>query len=106
MDIKYQNQLRILRKLFICVNDLFIPVGVLDDIQCPDQDEEDEDSYYPVNHGVLLVGYGTERGKDYWLVKNSWGTTWGAGGYIKLARGSKRNNMDCGIFTYANYPVV
>ena len=41
-----------------------------------------------LNHAVLLVGYGTQRGalgkKPYWLVKNSWGVKWGTDGYFKL----------------------
>ncbi|GAB5372392.1 hypothetical protein AAMO2058_001661200 [Amorphochlora amoebiformis] len=39
-----------------------------------------------IDHAVQLVGYGTENGKDYWLVRNSWGQGWGEGGYIKLYR--------------------
>ncbi|KAA0703378.1 Cathepsin S [Triplophysa tibetana] len=56
-----------------------------------------------VNHAVLVVGYGTLDGKDYWLVKNSWGTQFGDGGYIRIAR--NQNNM-CGIASYACYPVM
>jgi len=56
-----------------------------------------------VNHAVLVVGYGTENGEDYWLVKNSWNTSWGEDGYIKMAR--NRDNM-CGIATTAVYATV
>ena len=41
-----------------------------------------------INHAVILVGYGTDLAtqKDYWLVRNSWGASWGEAGYIRLAR--------------------
>ena len=58
------------------------------------------------DHAVLLVGYGTQDGQDYWLVKNSWGQHWGEAGYIKIARTNENRGGKCGILTYAVRPLV
>ncbi len=54
-----------------------------------------------LDHGVVVVGYGTENGIDYWKVRNSWGSTWGEAGYIRIL---KSDDDLCGVLDVASYP--
>ena len=60
--------------------------GVIDDFGCSTGHLVDKEFLTTINHGVLLVGYGHDEvtGFDYFLVKNSWNTTWGDQGYVKF----------------------
>ncbi|XP_055911642.1 procathepsin L-like [Eupeodes corollae] len=68
--------------------------GIYDDEECNKED---------VNHSVLVVGYGSENGKDYWIVKNSWTDKWGEGGYGRIPR---NKNSFCGIASECSYPIL
>lgn len=57
-----------------------------------------------LDHAVLAVGWGTENGTEFWYVKNSWGTSWGEDGYVKLA--IVDGDGICGCQMYPLYPIV
>ena len=60
-----------------------------------------------LDHGVLVVGYGDEANIPYWLVKNSWGPSWGEQGYVKIQRSSSSNDPGvCGIAMQPSFPIV
>ena len=66
-----------------------------------------------LDHGVLLVGYGTMNGLDYYILKNSWDVTWGSQGYMYIARGVDASGKpynggkgQCGLLMQGVYPVL
>ncbi|OWF53460.1 cathepsin L1-like [Mizuhopecten yessoensis] len=67
--------------------------GILNDQKCTQN----------VNHSLLVVGYGTLNGTDFWLMKNSWGTSWGNKGYIMMSRNKKNQ---CGVANMGSFPIA
>ncbi|VFR02327.1 unnamed protein product [Cuscuta campestris] len=59
-----------------------------------------------INHAVTAVGYGTDpNGMKYWLLKNSWGPTWGERGFLRLLRDSGVPEGQCGVATQSSFPL-
>lgn len=83
MDIKHESFMRYSR-------------GIYNEPRCGQEPST-------LNHAALAVGYGTENGVDYWIIKNSFGTTWGESGYMRIAR---RRGNDCGVTSESYYPLV
>jgi len=59
-----------------------------------------------LDHGVLAVGYGVDKGQKYWKVKNSWGTVFGEEGYIRIEKGDAASGGECGIRKGAVFPTL
>jgi len=57
-----------------------------------------------LDHCVAIVGYDSQNGKNYWIVKNSWGVTWGEQGYIRIKRDTGKSPGICGIAEEGVYP--
>ena len=61
-----------------------------------------------LDHAVQIIGYGSDSTGAYWLMKNSWGTSWGDGGYFKFERktASTKWSGTCGVLLQGAYPIV
>ena len=59
-----------------------------------------------LDHGVLAVGFDTTADTPYWIVKNSWGASWGESGYVRLAINVTDTSGQCGILEHPVYPVI
>lgn len=83
--------------IYASSNFQFYSSGVFTDTSCPAGS---------VNHAVNLVGYGSLNGINYYTLRNSWGTNWGMSGNMYFARDVVSNTNQCGIASYASYPLI
>jgi len=59
-----------------------------------------------LDHGVTAEGYGSDNGQDFWLIRNSWGGSWGESGYFRLERTDESGPGKCGLLMQASYPTA
>lgn len=64
---------------------------------------DDDCSEVDMKHSALLIGFGRQNGEDFWIVKNSFGESWGEAGYIRMAMNRGGN---CGVTAYPLFPVM
>jgi len=58
-----------------------------------------------LDHGIAAVGYGSEDGVNFYIVRNSWGAQWGENGYLRILRTDSETEPGvCGILMAASYP--
>lgn len=72
---------------------MFYSSGIYFEEKCSDE----------INHGALVVGFGSENNNDYWIVKNSFGDKWGESGYVRIARGK---GNDCSVNFLPLFPIL
>ncbi|XP_031504617.1 cysteine protease XCP1-like isoform X1 [Nymphaea colorata] len=77
--------------------DFQLYTGGIYDGDCSDNPDD-------IDHAVLIVGYGSQDDEDYWIVKNSWGVSWGIDGYVYMKRNTGLPYGLCAINAMASYP--
>lgn len=60
--------------------------------------EKNDDSHWKCSHAVTIVGWGTQNNMPYWIVKNSWGATWGEQGFFRIERGRDLRGINHWIY--------